>query len=269
MDYGVVLIPLVILLFYLPVLSALFDTWLVNPFYTHGSLVFLVSIFLVYRQRKSLKKSDNDFLFGSVFLALGLAVYGLGFMYKSLTLSGLSMIIVLSGYVIAFYGKDSFKRIWFPIFFLIFAIPMPYTDDVVIGMQSVTASSSASLLRFIGVPAVNVGSQISIPSVLFEIGEPCSGMRTLLALLALSALYAYLCNNAPWKKVLLFVLAFPLALVANILRVALIVALAHWFGEDIAMRFFHDFSSAFVLLLSMAFIFIAARCLGCKGIRNI
>ncbi len=269
MDFNRVLIILLLLLFYLPIFSALIDSWLIDPYYSHGFLVPIISAFFIWRKRNLLRYSDRDFNYGVVILALGLFFYGIGIFYRSLFVSAVSFIVVLSGLTLCFCGRDVLHEFMFPICFLIFMIPLPFTDYVSFHMQSFTAACTTSILRLMGIPATNVASQILLENVFFVIGEPCSGLRTMIALLTLSAVFVYVVEGHPNRKIILFLGVFPVAIVANILRVTSILLIANYYGKESAMQFFHDFSSLFLFLLAFAFLILIGKCLGCSNLRNI
>ena len=269
MDYSKILILLIITAFYLPIFQALFDTWLIDPYYSHGFIVPLISGYIIWKKRKHLKQMDRDFTMGAALLAAGLAVYGYGLMNKSLFISASSFMIVLAGYILSFYGSKNLQRLLFPIAFLIFMIPTPYQDYASTYLQSVTASSAGSILRVVGIPVVNNGSQLSLGTdTIFVIGDPCSGLRTMLALFALAAVFAYIIEGSSWKKWVIFLFALPIALAANILRVVLILSIAYYYGEELAMTVFHDFSSILLFLVAFVLLIVISRWLGCKEVRS-
>ena len=270
MDYRFLLVAALMLVFYAPVFSALADTWSMDPYYSHGFLVPAISLYVAYSLRRALKADDRDFMYGAALTAAGLALYGYGMLNRALYLSALSFIIVVSGMALSFYSGKGLKRLAFPILFLIFMIPLPYTDYASTYLQSYTASAASVIIRAAGIPAENQGSQIVMGEDSgFVIGEPCSGLRTMLALFALAAIFAYYMDAPAWKKWLVFFSALPVAVLANVLRVDVILYIAHYWGHDLAMAFFHEASSLFLFLLAFILLIIISRLLGCKGVRNI
>ena len=269
MDYIKILIILLLLLFYLPIFSGLIDSWRVNPYYSHGFLVPIISIFFIWRKKDLLNYSDQEFNKGIILLTLGLLLYGVGILYKSLFISAVSFIAVLAGLIQGFCGKKTLHELLFPISFLIFMIPLPYLDHLSFYMQSLTATSTTSILQAIGIPVTNVASQILLKNTFFIIGEPCSGLRTLIALLALTAVFTYILEGPLNKKIILFLCALPIALTANILRVTSILLIANYYGKETAMQFFHDFSSLLLFLLAFMLLILISKGLGCLKIRNI
>lgn len=269
MNYSKIAVILLLLLFYTPIFSGLIDSWLLNPYYSHGFLIPIISAFFIWRKRNLLKYSDKDFNQGMVVLTLGLITYGTGIFYKSLFVSAISFIIVLSGLITGFYGRDTLHKLLFPVCFLIFMIPLPFIDYISFWMQSFTATCAVSILQVAGIPATNIASQIRLENTFFIIGEPCSGLRTLIALLALSAVFAYIVEGRLNRKIILFSSAFPIAITANILRVTSILLIANYYGTEAAMQFFHTLSSLLLFLLALALLILISRCIGCSSLRNI
>lgn len=270
MDYSILLVLAILFAFYYPIFSALADTWLIDPYYSHGFIIPVISLYVVWMQRKHLKADDRYFMYGAALTTAGLAAYGYGILNKSLYISSLSFLAVSAGIVLSFYGKKNLVRLLFPILFLVFMIPLPYMDYASTHLQTVTASASTTIIKLAGIPAVNHGSQIEMGTEsVFVIGEPCSGLRTMISLFALAAVFSYYVEGPAWKRWALFASSIPIAVVANILRVVLILFIAYYYGEDLAMSLFHDASSLFLFLLAFVLLVLISRLLGCKGVRNI
>ncbi len=269
MDFNKILIILLFMLFYLPIFSGLVDSWQVNPYYSHGPLIPIVSLYLLWRRKNQLKYSDSEFNYGIMALVLGLTVYGTGILYKSLFISAVSFIIVLSGLILSFYGKKVLGQLLFPISFLIFMMPLPYMDYVSFQMQSITAQSSAAILHLLGIPVTTTASQIRLENTLFVIGEPCSGLRTLISLLAVSTVFAYAVEGQLNRKIILTLSALPIAAAANILRVSSILLIANYQGKEAAMQYYHDLSSILMFLIAVILLILVGRGLKCSKLRNI
>ena len=103
-----------------------------------------------------------------------------------------SLLIVLSGVVFLFFGTKAMRSIVFPLCFLIFMIPLPFIQEIGFYLQTISVHSSAWLLTVVGFSVTTVGPEIHLRDAIFTIGLPCSGINTLIALLALAAVYVYL-----------------------------------------------------------------------------
>ena len=258
----------VLFILYLPTFVWLVQSWLHNTSYSHGFLIPFVSGFIVWMKRKELKQTQpNDA--GVIGLALGGVLFIVGFVWEMRYLSAISFIVVLFGLALSFYGAKVAKSMAFAIGFLVFMIPMPFIDDITFNLQSISIHSSGWLLRAMGLPITTTGSLISLDDTTFSIGLPCSGLNTLIALVAFAALYVYLLAGPSSKRVFLFLCSIPIAILANILRIASIVLVAHYYDMDFAAGFYHDISNLPVFLLAILVIALIGKILGLRFMARI
>jgi exosortase len=260
---GPSLAGLVFLALYIPVIVWLAGVWLDNPYYTHGFLVLPISAFIAWTRRDRLVRTRPDRTGVLVFVA-GLVFYVIGFLLKLYWLWGLSLPVVLSGILLYFGGPAAFRTMLFPVVFLVFMIPLPFLDQVGTRLQSLTAAGSTWFAQVFGIPATRTGAEISLPDAAFSIGVPCSGMNTLISLLALSALLLYCLDSPFYKKLSLFILAVPIAILANLVRVVLLLVIAHTWGSDAAINYFHDYSSLLLFILAVLLLLLLARLMRCR-----
>ncbi|MFC1954545.1 exosortase/archaeosortase family protein [Chloroflexota bacterium] len=260
---GSVLTGLILIALYCPVLTWLIDVWLNNPFYSHGFLVLPVAIFITWTRRKELVKTKPG-LTGIIVLVVGLATYIAGFTLGIYWLWAFSLLVVALGLVFYFWGTKAARSLAFPLGFLIFMIPLPFLDSISIPMQAISASGSTSIIQAIGITATRTGAEIFLPGAAFTIGIPCSGMNTLISLLTLATLFLYFLEAPLYKKVSLFIVVFPIAILANIFRITLLLVVAHFWGTEAAMRYFHSVSSPLVFLFAISLLILLTRLSGCR-----
>ena len=135
-------------------------------------------------------------------------------------------------------------------------IPLPFLDNIGNWLQSLSAQWSAAVIGAMGIPVAFTGAEIYLEESTFIIGIPCSGMNTLISLLALAAIFGYFLKGYFYRKVVLFTLAIPIAILANLFRIVSTLVIANYYGTEAAMRFFHSYSS--ILLFLAAFLCLAA-----------
>ena len=116
-------------------------------------------------------------------------------------------------------------------------------------------------MQFLGLDIAINGNAISLPNADLVIGAQCSGVNSLITLLALLVLVAYLLEGPPWSRVLLVLLAIPLALLGNILRVATLLFVARAWGADAAFTFYHDYSGILFFVAVLLLILPITRAL--------
>ena len=248
---------------YWPIFRWLVQSWLSNSYYSHGFLVPLVSGFFAWTKRRELQTREPS-ISGIFILALGILVYILGYVWDIRFLSAFSLLIVLSGLLLSFYGKKPARAMVFPICFLIFMIPLPYIQEIGFFLQSTSVHSSAWLLKVLGLPITTIGTEIHLRENIFTVGLACSGINTLISLLALVLVYVYLLACAYYKRTILFIIAFPIAVLANIFRITAIILVADHYGTSIAMGLFHDLSSLIFFILAFLFMILLGWILRCR-----
>jgi len=174
----------------------------------------------------------------------------------------ISFLIVLSGIVLFLLGWAHLKTLLFPIVFLIFMIPIPsiLMGKITFPMQLFASKVAALSLHQLGVPVLREGNIISLAHTTLEVAEACSGIRSLISLLALGTVFAYFTKKSFWQRTVLVLSCFPIAIFVNSLRVTATGVLANNYGTSVAQGFFHGFSGyllfllAFVLLIGEGFL---------------
>jgi exosortase len=159
--------------------------WRDNPYYSHGPLVPLLALFLIWRGRNALanRRPSN---WGYVLIALGVALLVAGLWWSAYWLAGFSLPVVIMGIVIALLGLEVFRRWAFPLLFLLLMVPLPFDVWVAQWLETPTASASTFLVQLIGIPAENKGSLITLPNSVFAVGGVCAGLRSSIALFTLA-----------------------------------------------------------------------------------
>jgi len=257
----------------------LFNSWLTDPYYSHGFLIPIISGFIAWRNTRKNKSKSHEtatntetdlepepFNPGIFIFAFGLVLYVIGFIKLFHFLSALSFLFTTSGLILYFHGKPLMRAFFFPIAFLIFAIPLPFLfmEKVAYVLQSLAAYYPALFIEMLGIPVTRVGAQIQIADGSFIVGLPCSGMNSLISLLALATLFIYLLNCPLYKKATLLCLAIPIAIFANILRVTALLLIANAYGAEAAKGFFHTLFSPLLFIIAVILLILTSIIMGCK-----
>ncbi|MGQ9570937.1 MAG: exosortase/archaeosortase family protein, partial [Thermodesulfovibrionales bacterium] len=210
---------------YVPTFYKLFSYgWKVVD-YTHGPLILFVFLYLTYKKRKIfITAPDNQLnLFSFSILFSGSVMYALGSIHKVVMIESLSLIPVLLGTTGFLFGREALKNSLFPSAFLIFLVPPPlfFIDMITSPLKMFVAGVSESLLKIAGYTVNRNGVILLIGDYSIVIGDACSGIRSLISLMAVGALYAYFQSISTTRKILLFILIIPIAIIANIIRLIL------------------------------------------------
>ena len=248
-----------LLVLYHTVLQEMVFQWWEEPDYSHGFLVPLVSAYFVWVKRKTLAEipacPDRR---GLLLLIGGIGLFFLGQIGAELFLMRSSLIVVISGLVLYLRGWRFFKQLLFPIGFLIFMIPLPAIifNAVAFPLQLLAARTATYCLQLMEVPVLREGNLIYLTTSIMDVTEACSGIRSLMSLLALGTLFAYLSQGSHWWRAVMIVSTVPIAILANAFRVTGTGFLAEAFGSEIARGFYHTFSGWVVFLVAFGLLLI-------------
>jgi exosortase len=243
---------------YIPVLWDLLHLWWIDPNYSHGFLIPLIAGYLVWSRKDMLARvSVQPSAWGVVilsvsllFLLIGKAMEILGNGQGALFVRGLSLILTCAGTVVWLLGKGSLTILAFPLAYSMFMLPIPegVFNAVTLPLQSYATRVTTAALPLLSVPTLREGNLIYLPSVTLGVTEACSGIRSLLTLLAGAVALGYFTLTPWWQRVLLVSSVIPIAVLTNALRVIGTGLLAHFWGAVVAQGFFHSFSGLALLI---------------------
>lgn len=228
---------------YAPVIASMMGNWWDDPNYSHGFLVPLVSGYLVWRQRDALMRlAAGPNPLGLVLVALGLAMLLVGQQAHEFYLRRASLIPVLWGLTLTAWGWPVARRTIFAAAYLLLMVPLPYLiyDAVAFPLRLVAARLAGAVVRLFGVPVLVDGNTLHLPHVVLDVVDACSGIRSLISLLAAGVILAYLMLPNRWLKLAVVALVVPVAVATNALRVATAGLLAEYFGPQTLAGAMHD-----------------------------
>lgn len=261
-----------VLFLYRDVFQGLVSDWYNDPDYSHGFLVPFLSAYFIWERRDALTTERiAPSLVGAGVLCFGLACLVIGLIGVELYVQRFSLIIVLAGLVLLILGWRYLWILLFPIGFLIFMIPLPaiVVNTIAFPLQLFAAKTATFCLFSLGIPVLREGNLIILASTTLEVAEACSGLRSLLSLLALGTVYGYFSQDTVWKRWVLIVLSVPIAIVANAFRVSGTGILAHYFGVEAAEGFYHSFEGWIVFVVAFVLLFFCGMILAKVGSRSL
>ena len=254
---GVALLPLMAWL-YAGVIPHLVSDWWNDPNFSHGFLVPVFSIFLVWQDRKRLSELPvRPAWLGLGLLAGAMMILVVGTLGAELFLSRSSLIFLIAGLIVYFLGWKFFHALLFPVGFLFLMVPIPAIlfNQITIPLQFLASGMASGLVAELGVPVLRQGNVIQLPSMTLEVAEACSGIRSLMSLTTVAVIYAYFLESKFWPRALLSLSAVPIAVIANGLRVTGTALLAYYWNQEAAEGFFHNFSGWLIFVLSLLMLF--------------
>ena len=231
--------------------------WARGGEYAHGYAVPIVAAgVFVWKWRTALHKIPlSTSNLGLVVLITAVMLYYFGVKGQNPRLIAGSLVVMIFGLIFYLAGWQWAKHLWFPCVFLMFMIPLNFLEEqVAFPLRMLVANLSVKFLNFFGLGVVQDGTAIRSLYGRFtplDVANPCSGIRSLVALMALTSLYGYVTMDCGWKKWVLFASSIPLAVLGNLARISTVALVAQGFGQDLAMKVYHDYSGYIVFSLAI------------------
>ncbi len=250
-------IPLILLFFglYYQIIFDMVKVWYNDSNSSHGFLIPFISAYIIWKNKEKISniriKSDS---FGFLILSIGLVLYILGITGAEFFTMRFSMIPVLFGIVYCLCGREMTKNVLVPVGFLICMIPIPSIlfNIVAFPLKLFAANIATNVILFLNIPVVRDGNIIHLTDITLEVADACSGIRSLMSMIALGVAYAYLFQKSVIKRLILVSFIVPITIIANVARVTGTGILSHYVGPVAAQGFFHEFAGIVVFLVAFA-----------------
>jgi len=263
-KYQIVLFAILIMAIagiYAGIFQKLYLDWMNDPNYSHGLLVPLISGYFVWQQRQKLEELEVKPANSGILLILfALLVLIVGVAAQEYFSKRSSFVFLLAGIVLFQFGWQWLRSLALPIWFLFFMIPLPYIiyDAMAFPLKLFVAKFSVISLKLMGVVVWREGNIIMFPQTVLEVADACSGLRSLMSLLALGVALAVFSQEKMSRRVLLVLLTIPIAILTNMIRVIGTGFLAQYYGAAAAEGFFHEFAGMGVFVLAMVLLFVCS-----------
>ncbi len=222
----------------------------------HGPIILAVSGWLLYRSRHNLAAMPSvpiGWLGWSVLL-FSLALYSLGRSQDIVMFAVGSQIGVLVSLLLLFKGRSALRLVWFPLFFMLFMVPLPeaLVAAVTSPLKSAVSAVASNLLHAIGYPVGRSGVIMTVGPYQLLVADACAGLNSMFTLEALGMLYMNLMQYTnPVRNVSLALLLVPTAFVANIVRVMILVLVTYHFGDEAGQGFVHGFAGMVLFIVAL------------------
>ncbi len=231
-----------------------------DSFYSHGWLVPFASGWLIWQCRAVWSSVPRRASFAGLALLLpSLLVHVVATRWHLGFVSGFAMLGVIWGLVWVWWGGALLWALRFPMLFLLFMVPLPGVLLIAVSFQMklMAASLATAMLKLGGLPAIQAGSMIQVPGVSVVVDDTCSGLRSLISLITLSTLWIALMPRTArlWQRLTVVASSIPIALVANMVRIIVLVLLAAVYGTEAAEGFLHYGSG--IVVFGVALVILA------------
>ena len=223
--------------------------------YAYGAFLPLASLAVLWMRRRELAaaRRQTDWR-GAPLVLLALALHWMGVLAQQPRISAVGFILLAWSIPFLLYGWDLARWLLFPCGYLFLAIPLNFIEDMTAPLRLFATVVSAAVLNGFGLEVQRVGAGLfsgAGNSFAFNVAPECSGLRSLLAMTALRGFSAWYSQKTPAKKWTLFLCSVPVAIVANVCRVILVVVVAAFLGQETAMDLWHDYSGYPIFLIGI------------------
>ena len=223
---------------YWDTLASIVLIWSGSETFTHGFLIVPIVGFLVWQQRTELRQyTPRPAPVVLLFLVGAVLLWCVGRLLVVNVVQHFAVVMMIPALLWWLLGHAVMKHLAFPMAYLFFAVP--FGEFLVPTLQDITATISVRALQLTGIPVLWEGRYFYIPSGSFEVAEACSGVRYLIASLALGTLYAYLTYHSLWRRAAFIALAIVVPVIANGVRAYGIVMIAHLSDYQLAVGVDH------------------------------
>ena len=265
-------IPLIPVLLVTGLLVALFwdvvadmaEVWWTDPAYSHGLLIPPLALYIAWIQKEEiLAQPIRPSALGLWVTAAGCFVLLVGKLGAEFFLTRESLVIILAGIILTYWGIPRLKQLIFPLVLLATMVPIPTIvyNKLAAPLQLFSSWVASETLELMGIPVFRDGNVMNLPEISLGVAEACSGLRSLSSLTVLALVVGFFVLSSGWGKALLFFLAVPAAIAINVVRVTVTALMAR---EDprLAEGFFHSFSGWVVFIVGFALLYGIAVAIG-------
>lgn len=283
--WRVLAVSAALLFTYAVVLSKLGQHWWNDENYSHGLLIPFIIAYILFAQRDRLRRQPTkpSTMLGGAIVVLALMALWAGTAGAELFVQRISLVLILAGTVVYFWGVGLLRLLLVPLGLLVLAIPIPAIifNKVAFPLQLFASRCAVWSMGVFDIPVLRQGNIIellplgALETKKLEVVEACSGIRSLMTLVTLAVVFAYFTvpNSADpsnpskhsgfsalktfgfWRSFLIVLSAVPIAIFTNALRVSGTGVLAHYYGTDVADGFFHSFSGWVIYVVAFLMLF--------------
>jgi exosortase B len=228
--------------------------------YEHGLIVAAVFGWLMWRARHRLSALplNSSPVSGGGLLVFGLLLYFVGRSQNLILFEVLAHMPLIAGALLLLWGPPAVRVVWFALLFLIFLVPLPGFVMVALTseLKQWVSVAAETLLYHAGYPIARDGVMISIGQYRMLVADACSGLNSIYSLAALGLLYMHLTYKSGWVvNAFLLAAIVPIAFVANVIRVMVLILLTYHFGDEVGQGFLHNASGMLLFMVALVALF--------------
>jgi len=256
MKLFILIISFIVL--YIPTFRELIELWATNEDYGHGFLILPISLYLVWRRRDELSRLPiNPSNWGIALIALWGFFYVLGSIGNISNFTYLSLLLFPIGTVLTLFSGQAVRKILFPTFFLLFMFPVPSEiyAKITNPLLLISTNMSFKILTVLNLPVLQEGNILTLPNYTMKVVLACSGIRSIVTIMALALLVGYLMTSSNIIRAVIFIISIPIAILGNVLRITVTALLAHFVSLQAAEGYSHTFAGLVTFAVSLIILY--------------
>ena len=242
---------------FLPVWKNLIHAWSSSEEYSHGFFIIPICIYIIWQKKDRLSQIPPiPSRWGLLVVIFSLLLYLFAYFAEISTVTSFSMVPAACGILLYLYGFEITRLLLFPLFLLLFMIPVPAQvfSTLTVPLQLVVSASSTFLASLLDIPIYREGNVLHLPEKTLAVVHACSGLRSLISIITLSVVYGYFTLNSNLLRCVLVFSGIPAAILVNILRVLIMVLSFYYFNYDLTTGSVHTVFGVFIFFLAILFI---------------
>lgn len=224
--------------------------------HAHAPIILAIVVWLIWGGRAVLFNAGSDTApaprAGFTLLVLGLLVYMLGYSQGISIFTIGSLAPILAGVLLAMRGWTVLRALWFPVFFVVFMVPLPgpFIDALTVPLKQHVSQLAEQILYAAGYPIARNGVMLTVGQYQLMVADACSGLHTMFSLSALGTLFMYLtARSSVLHNAIMLASILPVAFFANVARVLVLILITFHFGDEAGQGYLHG-SAGIVLLMA-------------------
>jgi exosortase B len=227
----------------------------------HGPIILLIGLWLFWQARERVVQAPNQPLraLGWPLLMFGLLFYLFGRLISAIIFELLSQVMVVAALLLLLKGPVALRAAWFAVFYLIFLVPLPgvLVDAATGPLKQWISYIVVELLHGMGYPIARAGVTITIAQYQLLVADACSGLNSMVSLSALGTLFMYLmARRGVAHNAVMAASIVPIAFLANIVRVVVLVLVTYHLGDEAGQGFLHSAAGILLMVVALAFLFV-------------
>jgi len=251
------------LFLYASTLRGLLEDWWIDPDYSHGMIVPFVVAYIIFRRSQKLKQLPvKPWMFAALAVILvSQLLFLAGYFGAEFFLQRSSIVLFLAGMVLILFGWDHLRHLALPLFLLELCIPLPTVvmNQITLPLQLIASSASEAVLRGCGIPVYRSGNILQMAHQTLNVGEACSGIRSLVSLFTLAVIMVSFFRVRLLVRIVFVASAAGVAIVANGLRISGAGVLGFYFGQRFTLGYWHLLEGWLVFVFAFMLLFVELK----------